>query len=111
MIDAILKTTIQNNNENKVYRNKLEKVCLEFESIFIREMMKAMRKTIPKTGFFGNDSRKEIFESLFDAEISKAISNRGGLGIGKLMYRNMLKKIENKDIFSIDEGEKWEKRD
>lgn len=85
----------------QVDERKLEKVCLEFEAIFINQMLKAMRKTIPKTNFFKKESGRELFESLFDSEISKIVSQKGGFGLGKILYKKMIEQIDYRNAFTI----------
>lgn len=73
---------------------------MDFESLFLLQMLKSMRKTIPKTGFLGEGQEKQIFESLFDEELSKNIAKRGGLGLGKILYKQMVKEREGPSSFS-----------
>lgn len=81
---------------NRINKEELQRVCRDFESIFIQQMIKVMRKTIVKSGFFGKTIGKDLFESFFDTELSKLISNRDGLGLGKMLYENIIKKIGNR---------------
>lgn len=73
---------------------KLEKACLEFESIFIHQMLKSMRQTIPQTGLMGEGKERNIFQALFDEEVSKNITKRGGLGMGKMLYEQMRRRVK-----------------
>lgn len=95
MNESIIRISNQQVIPERVDKNELHKVCQDFESIFIHQMLKAMRKTIPKTGFFGKSSGKELFESFFDIEVGKLISKKGGFGIGKMLYENLIRKVEN----------------
>lgn len=70
---------------------KLEKACVEFESLFIHQIMKTMRQTVPQTGFLSEGRERTIFQSLFDEEVSKNIARNGGLGLGKILYWKMQK--------------------
>jgi Rod binding domain-containing protein len=97
----------------KVDEKRLEKACQEFESLFIHQMMKTMRQTVPRTGFMGEGKERNIFQALFDEEISKAISKRGGMGLGKMLYQQMQKRggegLLRKETLNNNEG--LEKRD
>ncbi len=68
---------------------KLKKACTEFEAVFINEMLKFMRKTVPDTSTGALGAGKDIYQSLFDQEVSKSLAKRGGLGIGKMVYKQM----------------------
>jgi murein DD-endopeptidase MepM/ murein hydrolase activator NlpD len=79
-------------------RNK-EKASQSFESFFITYMLKVMRETVPKTGLFDGGSGEGIYTSLLDENISDAIAGSGGLGLGRLIEKNM---SDNSKIDSID---------
>lgn len=88
-------------DRRQVDERKLERVCLEFEAIFINQMLKAMRKTIPQSGFLKKEAGRDLFESLFDSEISKIISLKGGFGLGKILYKKMVEQIDHQNAFAI----------
>ncbi len=89
----------------KVDEKRLEKACQEFESIFIHQMMKTMRQTIPRTGFMTEGKERNIFQALFDEEISKNISKSGGLGLGKMLHRQMEKKAGENGSFKMKKAD------
>ena len=78
----------------KIDREKLKKVCADFEALFLARMLKAMRQSGPQTEIFGNDPGREIYQSLMDQELSQKLSQRGGLGLGTMIYRQVLKREE-----------------
>ncbi|MGQ9857104.1 MAG: rod-binding protein [Thermodesulfobacteriota bacterium] len=62
-------------------RLRLLAACQEFEAIFIQEMLKHMRRTIPES----SQSRDSLlYRSLFDEELSRVLSSRG-LGLKEMM--------------------------
>ncbi len=77
-------------------QEKLKKACTEFESLFIQEILKFMRQTIPASGLAGPGAGKEVYQSLLDQELSKNLAKKGGLRIGEMVYRQMLRKEEKK---------------
>lgn len=89
----------------RIDEKRLEKACQEFESILIHQMMKTMRQTIPRTGFMAEGKERNIFQALFDEEISKNISKRGGLGLGKMLLRQMEKKAGENGSFEIKKAD------
>jgi Rod binding domain-containing protein len=72
---------------------KVRTAAKEFEAILLNTLMKSMRTTIPKSGLddsgFGND----IMESMFDEELSRHIADKGNLGFGEMLYRNLLDRM------------------
>lgn len=77
-------------------KEELMKVCREFESIFINMLMKQMRATIPKSDFLNRGIDREIFESMFDEEVSKEMAKGGGIGLAREIYRSLVAQIDRK---------------
>lgn len=71
---------------------KLKKACTEFEAIFIQEILKFMRQTIPVSSLSGSATGKEIYQSLLDQELGKNLAQKGGFRIGEMVYKQMLRK-------------------
>ena len=83
-----------NSGPKKLDREKLKKACEEFESLFIFQMLKSMRETIPQTGFLGNGAAKDIYQNLLDQELSKNMANRKAIGFGELVYKQWIEREE-----------------
>jgi flagellar protein FlgJ len=81
-------------NERDLVR--LRESSREFEAIFVMEMLKAMRKTIPEGGLFEKDTATEIYEEMLDTERARAIAAGDGIGLGKAMYEQMKDLIEKR---------------
>ena len=73
----------------------LRKSCREFEAIYIQEMYKAMRKTVPDSGIFEKDMASELYKEMLDMEMAKATAAGKGTGIGEAMYQQMKDKLEH----------------
>jgi flagellar protein FlgJ len=71
----------------------LRKSCRDFEAIYIQEMYKAMRKTVPDSGLFEKNMASELYKELLDMEMAKATAAGKGNGIGEAMYQQMKDKI------------------
>jgi flagellar protein FlgJ len=91
----IPETSIKEQGLRKIDEEKLKKACMDFESLFIHQMLKSMRQTISKTNLFGEGPAEEIFQSLFDQELSRSLVNREGLGLGKMLHYQMLQRLRN----------------
>jgi len=81
---------------------KLKKACEDFESIFISKMLKVMRQSIPKTGLLDGGSQQEMYLSLFDEELSKSMAKRGGMGLGKILYQNVMNQGKNRNLPPVE---------
>jgi flagellar protein FlgJ len=72
----------------------LVKASQDFESIFLNYMLKSMRATVPKSSLFGEDTQADdIFNSMKDEELAKRMSQAGGIGLAKIMVKQLEKHI------------------
>lgn len=67
----------------------LRKSCREFEAIYINEMYKTMRKTVPDSGLFKKDMSNTLYQEMLDMEMAKITAQGEGMGIGKAMYEQL----------------------
>jgi flagellar protein FlgJ len=74
----------------KVDEAKLKKASEDFEALFINQLMQSMRRTVLKSKLLEDAPGKEAYQSLFDREISKKMAQKGALGVGKIIYRNVM---------------------
>jgi Rod binding domain-containing protein len=68
---------------------EIKKVSKQFESIFLRMLMKEMRSTVEKSSLVGNDRAMEMFQSMQDDQFADTMSEKG-IGIGDMVYRQMM---------------------
>ncbi|MDQ6955565.1 MAG: rod-binding protein [Mariprofundaceae bacterium] len=64
-------------------------VSVKFEGIFFQQMMAAMRKTVPESGFLPHGFAEGVQESMFDQAVADAGSKSGSLGIAMNIYRQL----------------------
>lgn len=68
----------------------LKKALKDFEAVFMGELMKDMRRTIPKGGLFGQNPQEDMMRDLLDEEWSQELALSGhGLGLADSLYRQM----------------------
>lgn len=70
-------------------KQKLQKAVKEFESIFVNYLLQNMRKTVQQSEEKESNFGGEMMQGMFDLEIAKHISQRGSMGIGAMLYRQM----------------------
>ena len=66
----------------------LDKVSREFESIFIHQMLKAMRKTVIRSDFLSSFAGDQ-YQSMMDEEMAKEVSKQKGLGLAEVIHRQL----------------------
>ncbi|MBT7271719.1 MAG: hypothetical protein HN885_01840 [Nitrospina sp.] len=82
------------NKNNK----QLKSLAKEFESIFVHQLLKSMRSTVQKSDFFDSHA-SNMYESLYDEEMSKIMTEQKGVGLADVIYRDLarLEEKTNKD--------------
>lgn len=67
-------------------KEELKKVCQEFEAIFLNQLLKSMRDTVPDSGFFHKGVSFNIIQSMHDEALADEISKSGGIGLAQQLY-------------------------
>ncbi len=68
----------------------LYKACEDFQSIFIKQMLDTMRKTVDKSGGVVSQNQGEkVFEDMLYDEYSKKMSKNAGFGLADNIYKQM----------------------
>ena len=70
---------------------QLKEVAQQFEAIFIQQMYKEMRKTVPDDGLIQRGNADDIYNQLQDLEAAKITAQRGGIGLAELMLEQLMK--------------------
>ncbi|TGJ99568.1 cell division protein [Leptospira semungkisensis] len=71
------------------YRKKLYDASVEFESIFVKMMLKEMKTTVHKSGLIDGGYAEEIFEDMLYDEYSKNLSANSSLGLAEQIYQSL----------------------
>jgi flagellar protein FlgJ len=69
--------------------SKIKSACMEMESMFIQNMFKEMRASIPKGGLTSGGKAEEMFTEMLDAELAKTLSASGGIGLSAMVQRQI----------------------
>jgi murein DD-endopeptidase MepM/ murein hydrolase activator NlpD len=67
---------------------KLREASQDFEAIFLHQLLKQMRSTVPKEGLL-HSRDKEFWQSHFDAEMSVLLARAGGIGLGEIIFQQL----------------------
>ncbi|SCW26428.1 flagellar protein FlgJ [Borreliella japonica] len=71
---------------------ELRKASLEFEAIFIKQMLESMKKTLNKNQNLLNGGQvEEIFEDMLYEQRAKQIAQSQSFGIANLIYNQLQK--------------------
>ena len=65
----------------------LRRTCQQFEAIFVQQLFKGMRATVPDAGVQESDRSIRIFQDLMDHQVSEDMARKEGLGIAEALFR------------------------
>ncbi|RLC03985.1 MAG: hypothetical protein DRH90_09880 [Deltaproteobacteria bacterium] len=71
----------------------LDEACSEFESLFIYQLLKEMRASIPGDGYLGESTQSKTYTSMFDIEIAREISNQRGIGLADFLRQQLASRL------------------
>ncbi len=74
---------------------ELKEACVQYETYFLQQMMKSMRKTINKdeNSFIKQSNAEKLYVETLDNYIMSEYSKSGGLGLADKMYESMQRNI------------------
>ncbi len=73
--------------------SELYKASLEFEAIFIKQMLDVMRKTVQKDGLLDGGMSQEIYEDMLYDEYSKKMAESAQFGLAESIYWQVSSKL------------------
>jgi flagellar protein FlgJ len=79
--------------EPKSSEQQLKDVSSMYEKHFLREMMKSMRSTVQESGFVKTNHAEKIFRGQLDEEYVEKWADRGGIGLGDMIYTQLVEKF------------------
>jgi len=74
-------------------RDDVQSMAVDFEAIFVRQMLSTMRSSSLGEGLFEGQGMQQ-FRDMQDAKIAESLAQRGVFGIAQMLARH----VENKDV-------------
>ncbi len=72
----------------------LKKVSKQLEGVFVQQLFKAMRDTVPQgEGFVSGGAGEDIFTSLMDEHLAAETPSQWEGGLGEALYRQLRSQI------------------
>lgn len=68
---------------------KLKEATKDFETLFVKQMLNSMKKTINKSGLLDGGMGQEIFEDMLYDEYAAKITDTADLGISDMMFKQL----------------------
>jgi len=68
---------------------RLRQTARQLEGVFVEQLFKAMRETVPPGGLIDGGTGEEVFHSLLDAELSGEVPAQWKSALGEALYRRL----------------------
>ncbi|ACL70403.1 rod-binding protein [Halothermothrix orenii] len=78
-----------NDNNNGTRDQKLKEAADQFVAIFVKQMLKTMRDTVPEKGLIDGGFAEDVFTDMLDGEISKQSVRQGFNYLSRLLYEQL----------------------
>ncbi len=62
--------------------------AMQFESLFLQQMIKTMREAVPEGGLMSSD-QMDMYQGMYDEQLSVELAKTGSIGIADLVYRQL----------------------
>ncbi len=76
---------------SRIDDDRLRAATRDFEAVFVQEMFKAMRATVPEGGLLDAGRSEEVFTALLDEHVAGLTARRGGGGLADALYRQLIR--------------------
>jgi|WetSurMetagenome_2_1015567.scaffolds.fasta_scaffold10155_6 peptidoglycan hydrolase FlgJ len=88
------------------HEKKLKKACADFEAIFVFQLLKTMRQSVPRNGILKPSQGRETYEMMLDQKIAEELAHKGeGLGLQKMLYNQITQHDHKKELKSSTEND------
>ena len=69
---------------------RMAKACADFEAIFVQQMFKTMRASVPESGLLDGGCAEDLYVSLLDQQIAEEMARgEGSLGLANQMKNKL----------------------
>lgn len=76
---------------------RLRSACAQLEGVFLEQVMKALRETIPEGGVIDGGTGEDIFSGLMDSHLSGQAAERWGGTLATALYRQLRGEAPGRD--------------
>lgn len=72
-------------------KEQLVQKAKEFEAIFVQQVFKSMRQTIPEGKLLPRGNAEQIYTDMQDIEAAKQLTAQGGIGLAEMLIEQLQK--------------------
>ncbi|MDD2420659.1 MAG: rod-binding protein [Heliobacteriaceae bacterium] len=75
-------------------RRQLKERCQDFEAMFIYELLKGLRQTVPRSGLVPEMPGRSVWETMLDQAYSQQLAKQEDLGLAKTLYQELSRNLK-----------------
>ena len=68
---------------------RLRQSSRDLEGVFVEQLFKAMRETVPENSLLSGGAGEEMFTSMMDSHLASQVPNDWNDGLGEALYRQL----------------------
>ncbi len=68
---------------------QLRKAAQDFEAIFLRQLLKSMRRTVNESSLWGDGREMELYRAMMDDEFAAEMARSGGIGLAEMLVEQL----------------------
>lgn len=76
---------------------RLRQVAQQMEGMFVQQLLKAMRETVPQEGVIDGGAGEEMFQGMMDEHLSGLVPQNWESGLGSAIYRQLRGALKGAD--------------
>ena len=74
-------------------RTQVRQLAHQLEGVFLNELFKSMRASVPQDGEIGAAPGQEMFTQMFDERVAAEAANHMSRGLGDALYRQLAARL------------------
>jgi soluble lytic murein transglycosylase-like protein len=67
----------------------LRRVSKDLESIFVKQLLDTMHKSVPQSSLYGTSSGMETWKGMFNEKLAVAVSGQESIGLAEMIYNQL----------------------
>ncbi|GAB4336210.1 MAG: hypothetical protein Kow0037_17110 [Calditrichia bacterium] len=91
--DALINQAVDKIKQKPRDEAELQKTAEDFEALFVNFLLKSMRKTVMKSGLLDTGLGGEIWQGVFDSELSRVVAKNRQLGIAEMLVKQLSQQL------------------
>jgi flagellar protein FlgJ len=74
-------------------RAELRRLSREMEAVFLQQLFRAMRESVPEGGLIERSAGEDAFTAMLDERLASEAAARSTRGLGEALYRQLARRL------------------